>query len=245
LVKSNNCVDSSLKVSEDICELLDLELELEGSMDLEVIEDNFGPVLRLELGGLGLKVRENSKGLVKSNGSINSDLKLVKSRSSVVSDFGSGSVYSLSFEKDDITELYIGLQFDSWKAAEYYIKEYERKKKFAVKKYRVQFSADQLVKKRTFVYEKTGIYKPNKVKPSNQQCNKGTQAFINDETQESYEWILQQTLNATGLEPQVILTDIDPAMDAASVSASSSMANIVEALDSRMQQEAMNKSFMA
>ncbi|CAG8822016.1 12713_t:CDS:1, partial [Racocetra fulgida] len=41
------------------------------------------------------------------------------------------------------------------------------------------------------------------------------QAFINDETQESYEWMLQQTLDTTDLEPQVILTDMDPAIDAA------------------------------
>lgn len=43
----------------------------------------------------------------------------------------------------------------------------------------------------------------------------GAQAFLNDETQESYEWILQQTLDATGIEPQVIMTDMDLAMDAA------------------------------
>ncbi|GES96856.1 protein FAR1-related sequence 5-like [Rhizophagus clarus] len=43
----------------------------------------------------------------------------------------------------------------------------------------------------------------------------GAQAFLNDETQESYEWILQQTLDATGIEPKVIITDMDPAMDAA------------------------------
>lgn len=43
----------------------------------------------------------------------------------------------------------------------------------------------------------------------------GAQAFLNDETQESYEWILQQTLNATGIEPKVIITDMDPAMDVA------------------------------
>ncbi len=40
------------------------------------------------------------------------------------------------------------------------------------------------------------------------------QAFLNDETQESYEWVLQQTLDATGLEPQVIITDMDPVMNA-------------------------------
>ncbi|CAG8820526.1 21044_t:CDS:2, partial [Racocetra persica] len=42
------------------------------------------------------------------------------------------------------------------------------------------------------------------------------QAFLSDETQESYEWVLQQTLDATGSEPQVIITDMDPAIDAAS-----------------------------
>ncbi|CAG8638366.1 1763_t:CDS:10, partial [Racocetra persica] len=176
LLESNNCVDSSLEVSEDIHEPLGLELgivkdnscmglkvsevntgstfglelELEDGMDLEASENNSGPVLGLELGlaknkgGLGLEVRENSKSLVKSNGSVNLNLELAESRSSVASDFGLDSVYSLSFKKDNITELYIGLQFESWKAAEYYIKEYRRKKGFAVKKYRIQFSADQL-----------------------------------------------------------------------------------------------------
>ncbi|GES84294.1 protein FAR-RED IMPAIRED RESPONSE 1-like [Rhizophagus clarus] len=43
----------------------------------------------------------------------------------------------------------------------------------------------------------------------------GAQAFLNDETQESYEWILQQTLDATGIEPKVIIIDMDPAIDAA------------------------------
>ncbi|CAG8722378.1 33926_t:CDS:2, partial [Racocetra persica] len=41
------------------------------------------------------------------------------------------------------------------------------------------------------------------------------QAFLSDETQESYKWVLQQTLDATGSEPQVIMIDMDPAMDAA------------------------------
>ncbi|CAG8452372.1 4010_t:CDS:2 [Racocetra fulgida] len=40
------------------------------------------------------------------------------------------------------------------------------------------------------------------------------QTFLSDETQESYEWILQQTLDATNIEPQVIMTDMDQAMDA-------------------------------
>ena len=42
----------------------------------------------------------------------------------------------------------------------------------------------------------------------------GAQAFLNDETQESYEWVLQQTLDVTGSQPRVILTDMDPAMTA-------------------------------
>ena len=41
----------------------------------------------------------------------------------------------------------------------------------------------------------------------------GAQAFLNDETQESYKWVLQQTLDATGSEPQVIISDMDLAMD--------------------------------
>ncbi|CAG8715622.1 11775_t:CDS:2, partial [Racocetra persica] len=44
---------------------------------------------------IGLEVRENSKGLV------NSDLELAESRSSVVSDFGLDSIYSLSFKKSE------------------------------------------------------------------------------------------------------------------------------------------------
>jgi len=47
---------------------------------------------------------------------------------------------------------------------------------------------------------------------NNGKSRLGAQAFLNDETQESYEWVLQQTLDATGLKPRVILTDMDPAM---------------------------------
>ncbi|CAG8795460.1 19408_t:CDS:2, partial [Racocetra persica] len=97
LVESNNCMDSSLKVSKDIRKFLEivkdnscmgskvsevntrftfgLVLELEGGIDSEVSEDNSGLVLGLKLGlakdksGLGLEVKKNSKDLVKSNGS--------------------------------------------------------------------------------------------------------------------------------------------------------------------------------
>lgn len=47
---------------------------------------------------------------------------------------------------------------------------------------------------------------------NNGKSRLGAQAFLNDETQESYEWVLQQTLDATGSKPRVILTDMDPAM---------------------------------
>jgi hypothetical protein len=43
----------------------------------------------------------------------------------------------------------------------------------------------------------------------------GAQVFLNDKTQESYKWVLQQILNATGIEPKVILTDMDSTMDVA------------------------------
>ncbi|CAG8695208.1 4671_t:CDS:2 [Dentiscutata erythropus] len=43
----------------------------------------------------------------------------------------------------------------------------------------------------------------------------GAQAFLNNETQESYKWVLQQTLDATSSEPNVFITDMDPAMNAA------------------------------
>ncbi|CAB5377078.1 unnamed protein product [Rhizophagus irregularis] len=267
-------------------------------------------------------------------------------------------------------ELSVETQFHSWDIAEYYLKEYGRQNGFVVNRYRVEYhknlSSDltEHVKKRTLTCEKAGKYKPNKLKPIGQQCNKslkktdckrhinlnnpkgtdhvyitfvqlehnhsinadnvkfaptfrkfnedvmseiehavvkivgsdashllnfllnqqkedptmfiqplinpdsdrlsgifwmtanqimlwsrysdvilhdnmartnkynyplslfilvncngksrlGAQAFLNDETQESYEWVLQQTLDATGIEPQVILTDMDPAMDVA------------------------------
>src|SRR5437588_2647074 len=50
---------------------------------------------------------------------------------------------------------------------------------------------------------------------SDRKSRLGAQAFLNDETQESYEWILQQTLDATGIEPKVIITNMDLAMDVA------------------------------
>ncbi|CAG8636068.1 16722_t:CDS:2, partial [Racocetra persica] len=43
----------------------------------------------------------------------------------------------------------------------------------------------------------------------------GAQVFLNNETQESYEWVLQQILDATSSEPHVFITDMDPTMNAA------------------------------
>jgi len=41
------------------------------------------------------------------------------------------------------------------------------------------------------------------------------QALVNDETKETYEWILTSTLKATNHAPRVFITDADPGMDAA------------------------------
>ncbi|CAG8701563.1 10541_t:CDS:2 [Cetraspora pellucida] len=50
---------------------------------------------------------------------------------------------------------------------------------------------------------------------NNDKSQLAAQAFLSDETQKRYEWVLQQTLNATGFEPRVIMTDMNSAMDAA------------------------------
>ncbi|CAG8750746.1 44451_t:CDS:2, partial [Gigaspora margarita] len=126
----------------------------------------------------------------------------------------------------------------------------------------------------------------------------GAQVFLNDETQESYEWVLQQILDATSYELTVILTNMDPAMQALkaklgaanfkqfvgdfwkmhnslsvnvfkqqrifiasmqstqcvesintiihkAVSSSSTISDVVEALDFQMQKEAIDKDFLA
>ena len=41
------------------------------------------------------------------------------------------------------------------------------------------------------------------------------QALVNDETKETYEWLLSSTLQATNYAPRVFVTDADPGMDAA------------------------------
>ncbi|CAG8686295.1 4711_t:CDS:1, partial [Ambispora gerdemannii] len=41
------------------------------------------------------------------------------------------------------------------------------------------------------------------------------QALVNDETKETYEWLLTCTLKATNYAPRVFITDADPGMDAA------------------------------
>jgi len=41
------------------------------------------------------------------------------------------------------------------------------------------------------------------------------QALVNDETKETYEWLLAATLKATNYAPRVFITDADPGMDAA------------------------------
>src|SRR6266487_918696 len=41
------------------------------------------------------------------------------------------------------------------------------------------------------------------------------QALVNDETKETYEWLLNATLQATNYTPRVFITNADPGMDAA------------------------------
>ena len=41
------------------------------------------------------------------------------------------------------------------------------------------------------------------------------QALVNDETKETYEWLLDTTLQVTNYTPRVFITDADPGMDAA------------------------------
>ncbi|CAB4391142.1 unnamed protein product [Rhizophagus irregularis] len=43
---------------------------------------------------------------------------------------------------------------------------------------------------------------------NNGKLQLGAQTFLNDETQESYEWGLQQMLDTTGSKPRIILTDM-------------------------------------
>ncbi|CAG8712136.1 12102_t:CDS:2, partial [Dentiscutata erythropus] len=162
-------------------------------------------------------------------------------------------------------ELSVGIRFSSWEIAKYYLKEYGRQKGFAIKRYRVEFDKNRIVKKRTLTCKKAGKYTPNKTKPIGQQRNKGSKRtdckwhvnlsrpgytnyvhitfaldvsmksnaiqkikrdkkisgsdasyllkfLLNQQKEES---TMFQTLDATGSEPRVFITDMDPAMDAA------------------------------
>ncbi|CAB4433907.1 unnamed protein product [Rhizophagus irregularis] len=78
-------------------------------------------------------------------------------------------------------ELSIGCHFDTWIVAENTIKEYGKRKGFAINRHRVEYSenqitdlGDRVVKKRTYVCEYFGKYKPNKMKSIEQQHNKGS-----------------------------------------------------------------------
>src|SRR5437763_11476263 len=50
---------------------------------------------------------------------------------------------------------------------------------------------------------------------SNMQNVLLAQALLIDESKDSYFWLFKQILEATGIHPTVILTDSDPAVDAA------------------------------
>ncbi|CAG8838444.1 12096_t:CDS:2, partial [Gigaspora margarita] len=67
-------------------------------------------------------------------------------------------------------ELFVGQHFDSWSFAEYCLKEYE----VEYHRSRLTASGDRMVKKRTYAYENTGKYKPNKTKSLKQQHLRGS-----------------------------------------------------------------------
>ncbi|CAG8498508.1 12015_t:CDS:2 [Cetraspora pellucida] len=107
----SDSISLSLVVSEDICEPLSLELEIvkdNSCMSLKVSEDNIRSTF-----DLGLELESNVNLEVSKNISEPSfSFELAKSKTSVVSDIGLGSMCSLSFKKDNTTKLSIGLQFD-------------------------------------------------------------------------------------------------------------------------------------
>ncbi|CAG8484817.1 10673_t:CDS:2, partial [Gigaspora rosea] len=94
----------------------------------------------------------------------------------------------LEMEGQDLTnhsisqpiELSVGARFNSWSIAEHYLKEYGRQKGFVVNRYRVEYhksdttALNDRVKRRTYICENAGKYKPNKTKPIGQQRNKGS-----------------------------------------------------------------------
>ncbi|CAG8614631.1 16548_t:CDS:2 [Cetraspora pellucida] len=80
------------------------------------------------------------------------------------------------------------------------------------------------------------------------------QAFLSDETQKSYEWVLQQTLDATaksfisriftaGMQSTLHVESINTIIHKA-VDSSSSMSDVVEALELHIQRKKLNKSFI-
>ena len=78
-------------------------------------------------------------------------------------------------------DLSVGRRFDTWVVAENTIKEFGKRNGFVINRHRVEYSKNQLpdsdeklVKKRTYVCECFGKYKPNKVTPLEQQRNKGS-----------------------------------------------------------------------
>ena len=79
------------------------------------------------------------------------------------------------------SELSIGCRFGTWVIAENTIKEFGKRNGFVINRHRVEYSKGQIsdsnekaVKKRTYVCEYFGKYKPNKVTPIEQQRNKGS-----------------------------------------------------------------------
>ncbi|CAG8652067.1 801_t:CDS:2, partial [Gigaspora rosea] len=125
-------------------------------------------------------------------------------------------------------ELSFGIRFSSWEIAEYYLKEYGRQKGFAIKrKYKpnkTKSIGQQHNKgsKRTDCKWHINLSSPGYTNymhitfaylEHNYEINADNNSFLNDEIQESYEWVLQQTLDTAGSELCVFITDMDFAMD--------------------------------
>ncbi|CAG8750912.1 15453_t:CDS:2, partial [Rhizophagus irregularis] len=150
-------------------------------------------------------------------------------------------------------ELSVNSKFSSWEIAEHYLKEYGRQKGFVVNKYRVEYiqlsnSTVQIPRRRTFACEYAGKYKPNyKSKQIDQQRNKGGSDYLHDpiySTRHSWARAFTNRIFTAGIQSTQRVESINAIIHKV-VNSSSTMAEVAEALDSRMQKEEINKNFIA
>ncbi|CAG8709747.1 12795_t:CDS:2, partial [Racocetra persica] len=161
--------DKSVEGGDVEVELVDIEGEVSEAVEGENMEGD----------NMENKTREINKGSIslESNSEINIP------------------VLGLELEGFDLTKYYInqpielsvGTRFNSWAIAEHYLKKYGRQKGFVINRYRVEYHKSHLtllndsVKKRTYVCENAGKYKPNKTKPIEQQpFRKFDESIINE-----------------------------------------------------------------